>query len=115
MQHSFSLEIGAAGPDTGIVFVNRGTDGTIRQIPVSSSAIRNTDFATVLGDAHGLMCSAYAWRDGTGGGREGAPGRRDRSGVPSRPKTLLVGVQQRWCRQAGRGGKLTLGSRSIRG
>jgi len=46
-----------AGPDTGIVFVNRGADGAIRQIPVSPSAIRNTDFATVLGDAHGLMCS----------------------------------------------------------
>jgi UDP-3-O-[3-hydroxymyristoyl] N-acetylglucosamine deacetylase len=46
-----------AGPDTGIVFVNRGADGTIRQIPVSPSAIRNTDFATVLGDSHGLMCS----------------------------------------------------------
>lgn len=46
-----------AGPDTGIVFVNRGADGTIRQIPVSPTAIRNTDFATVLGDAHGLMCS----------------------------------------------------------
>jgi UDP-3-O-[3-hydroxymyristoyl] N-acetylglucosamine deacetylase len=46
-----------AGPDTGIVFVNRGADGTIRQIPVSPTAIRNTDFATVLGDSHGLMCS----------------------------------------------------------
>jgi UDP-3-O-[3-hydroxymyristoyl] N-acetylglucosamine deacetylase len=46
-----------AGPDTGIVFVNRGADGAIRQIPVSPAAIRNTDFATVLGDSHGLMCS----------------------------------------------------------
>jgi len=46
-----------AGPDTGIVFVNRSPDGTTRQIPVSPDAIRNTDFATVLGDAHGLMCS----------------------------------------------------------
>jgi len=46
-----------AGPDTGIVFVNRSADGTTRQIPVSPDAIRNTDFATVLGDAHGLMCS----------------------------------------------------------
>jgi UDP-3-O-[3-hydroxymyristoyl] N-acetylglucosamine deacetylase len=46
-----------AGPDTGIVFVNRGADGTIRQIPVSPAAICNTDFATVLGDSHGLMCS----------------------------------------------------------
>ncbi len=46
-----------AGPDTGIVFVNRGADGAIRQIPVSPAAICNTDFATVLGDSHGLMCS----------------------------------------------------------
>ena len=46
-----------AGPDTGIVFVNRGADGNIRQIPVSPTAIRNTDFATVLGDSRGLMCS----------------------------------------------------------
>jgi UDP-3-O-[3-hydroxymyristoyl] N-acetylglucosamine deacetylase len=46
-----------AGPDTGIVFVNRGVDGNIRQIPVSPTAIRNTDFATVLGDSRGLMCS----------------------------------------------------------
>jgi UDP-3-O-[3-hydroxymyristoyl] N-acetylglucosamine deacetylase len=46
-----------AGPDTGIVFVNRSADGTIREIPVSPAAIRNTDFATVLGDSHGLMCS----------------------------------------------------------
>jgi UDP-3-O-[3-hydroxymyristoyl] N-acetylglucosamine deacetylase len=46
-----------AGPDTGIVFVNRRADGTTRQIPVSPAAIRNTDFATVLGDSHGLMCS----------------------------------------------------------
>src|SRR5579871_83762 len=42
---------------TGIVFVHRLADGTIRQIPVAPHAVRNTDFATVLGDAHGLMCS----------------------------------------------------------
>jgi UDP-3-O-[3-hydroxymyristoyl] N-acetylglucosamine deacetylase len=46
-----------AGPDTGIVFVNRNADGSSREIPVSPAAIRNTDFATVLGDSHGLMCS----------------------------------------------------------
>jgi UDP-3-O-[3-hydroxymyristoyl] N-acetylglucosamine deacetylase len=46
-----------ATPDTGIVFVNRNADGTTRQIPVCPGAIRNTDFATVLGDSHGLMCS----------------------------------------------------------
>jgi len=46
-----------AKSDTGVVFVNRAADGNLRQVPVSPAAIRNTDFATVLGDSRGLLCS----------------------------------------------------------
>jgi UDP-3-O-[3-hydroxymyristoyl] N-acetylglucosamine deacetylase len=45
-------------PNTGIVFVRRGQEGTAdRMIAVTPGAVRNTEFATVLGDANGALCS----------------------------------------------------------
>ncbi len=45
-------------PNTGIVFVRRGQEGTAdRMIAVTPGAVRNTEFATVLGDGNGALCS----------------------------------------------------------
>jgi len=46
-----------ADPDTGILFVHGSADDNARQIKLSPSAVRNTDFATVLGDTNGTLCS----------------------------------------------------------
>lgn len=46
-----------AHPDTGIVFVHGSAAGNTRQIKLSPTAVRNTDFATVLGDTNGTLCS----------------------------------------------------------
>ncbi len=45
-------------PNTGIVFVRRGQEGTTdRMIAVTPGSVRNTEFATVLGDGNGDLCS----------------------------------------------------------
>ena len=45
-------------PNTGIIFVRRGQEGTAdRMIAVMPGAVRNTEFATVLGDGNGALCS----------------------------------------------------------
>jgi UDP-3-O-[3-hydroxymyristoyl] N-acetylglucosamine deacetylase len=46
-----------AEPDTGIVFVKADVAGKNRRIALSPEAVRNTDFATVLGDENGTLCS----------------------------------------------------------
>lgn len=46
-----------ADPDSGIVFVHASAGGKTRQIALSPEAVRNTDFATVLGDKNGTLCS----------------------------------------------------------
>jgi UDP-3-O-[3-hydroxymyristoyl] N-acetylglucosamine deacetylase len=46
-----------ADPNTGIVFVHSSAKRKARQIKLSPSAVRNTDFATVLGDSNGTLCS----------------------------------------------------------
>jgi UDP-3-O-[3-hydroxymyristoyl] N-acetylglucosamine deacetylase len=62
----FGIHSGAAAniailpgtPDSGVVFVRRGCDGAPdRTVMVKAGAVRNTDFATVLGDARGVLCS----------------------------------------------------------
>ena len=45
-----------AEPNTGIVFVKAGA-GKNQRIKLSPEAVRNTDFATVLGDENGTLCS----------------------------------------------------------
>lgn len=45
-----------AEPDTGIVFVRSATSKA-RRIALRPEAVRNTDFATVLGDKNGTLCS----------------------------------------------------------
>ena len=45
-------------PNAGIVFVRRGQEGTPdRMIAVTPGSVRNTEFATVLGDGNGALCS----------------------------------------------------------
>ena len=45
-------------PNAGIVFVRRGQEGTAdRMIAVTPGSVRNTEFATVLGDGNGALCS----------------------------------------------------------
>ena len=47
-----------AEPNTGIVFLRPSYNGTARRmVSASPAAIRNTDFATVIGDGHGALCS----------------------------------------------------------
>jgi UDP-3-O-[3-hydroxymyristoyl] N-acetylglucosamine deacetylase len=47
-----------AGPDTGIVFIRCGTDGEPdREVRADVRAVTATEFATVLGDASGPLCS----------------------------------------------------------
>ncbi len=46
-----------AKPNTGVVFVHGSADGKARQIKLSPTAVRNTDFATVVGDNNGTLCS----------------------------------------------------------
>ncbi len=46
-----------AEPDSGIVFVKSDANGKTRQVALSPEAVRNTDFATVLGDENGTLCS----------------------------------------------------------
>jgi UDP-3-O-[3-hydroxymyristoyl] N-acetylglucosamine deacetylase len=49
-----------AEPNTGIVFVKAGVaKGAVKnqRIKLSPEAVRNTDFATVLGDENGTLCS----------------------------------------------------------
>ncbi len=47
-----------AEPNTGIIFVKADTAGKTRRIALSPEAVRNTDFATVLGDENGTpLCS----------------------------------------------------------
>ncbi len=44
--------------NTGIVFALAGTNGAPRRtVSASSKAVRNTDFATVIGDSKGAICS----------------------------------------------------------
>jgi len=52
------VAINPGQPNAGIVFVRRGQQGTAdRMIAVSPGAVRNTEFATVLGDGNGALCS----------------------------------------------------------
>ena len=45
-------------PNTGVIFIRRGGEGAAdRMIAVTPGAVRNTEFATVLGDRHGPLCS----------------------------------------------------------
>jgi len=47
-----------AEPNSGILFSRPGHNGAPdRVISASPSAVRNTDFATVIGDGHGALCS----------------------------------------------------------
>jgi UDP-3-O-[3-hydroxymyristoyl] N-acetylglucosamine deacetylase len=46
-----------AEPNTGVVFVKADTAAKNRRIALSPEAVRNTDFATVLGDENGTLCS----------------------------------------------------------
>lgn len=46
-----------AEPNTGIVFVKADATGKNRRVALSPEAVRNTDFATVLGDENGTLCS----------------------------------------------------------
>jgi UDP-3-O-[3-hydroxymyristoyl] N-acetylglucosamine deacetylase len=46
-----------ADPDTGVVFVRSSADGKTRHVALSPEAVRKTDFATVLGDKNGTLCS----------------------------------------------------------
>jgi UDP-3-O-[3-hydroxymyristoyl] N-acetylglucosamine deacetylase len=53
-----SITIHPGRPNSGIVFVRRGRVGeSDRSIVVSAGAVRHTEFATVLGDADGALCS----------------------------------------------------------
>jgi UDP-3-O-[3-hydroxymyristoyl] N-acetylglucosamine deacetylase len=53
-----SLTLRPADADTGIVFVRTGTDGQpSREIRADVRAVTATEFATVLGDSHGPLCS----------------------------------------------------------
>jgi UDP-3-O-[3-hydroxymyristoyl] N-acetylglucosamine deacetylase len=53
-----NIAILPAHPDTGIVFVRRGRDGSAdHRVTVKAGTVRNTDFATVLGDGRGVLCS----------------------------------------------------------
>jgi UDP-3-O-[3-hydroxymyristoyl] N-acetylglucosamine deacetylase len=62
----FGIHSGAAArmailpglPNTGIVFVRRSREGgSDHTVVVKAGAVRNTDFATVLGDGRGVLCS----------------------------------------------------------
>ena len=45
-------------PNSGILFVRRGRDGASdHAVAVRAGAVRNTNFATVLGDGRGVLCS----------------------------------------------------------
>jgi UDP-3-O-[3-hydroxymyristoyl] N-acetylglucosamine deacetylase len=47
-----------ANADSGILFSRNGYDGKPhRVVSASPAAVRNTDFATVIGDGHGALCS----------------------------------------------------------
>jgi UDP-3-O-[3-hydroxymyristoyl] N-acetylglucosamine deacetylase len=47
-----------AKPNTGLVFSRPSTNGgSHRSVNVSPNAVRNTDFATVIGDGNGALCS----------------------------------------------------------
>ena len=47
-----------ANPNSGILFSRPGRNGAPdRVISASPRAVRNTDFATVIGDGHGALCS----------------------------------------------------------
>lgn len=47
-----------ADPDTGIVFSRPSYNGALRRmVSASPAAVRNTDFATVIGDGNGALCS----------------------------------------------------------
>lgn len=46
-----------AEPDSGIIFVRANEGGKGRQIALAPEAVRKTDFATVLGDKNGTLCS----------------------------------------------------------
>ena len=52
-----TLTLRPADADTGIVFLRTGTDGTCREIRADVRAVTATEFATVLGDTHGPLCS----------------------------------------------------------
>jgi UDP-3-O-[3-hydroxymyristoyl] N-acetylglucosamine deacetylase len=47
-----------ATPNSGILFARPSHDGAPhRYVSASPAAVRNTDFATVIGDGHGALCS----------------------------------------------------------
>jgi UDP-3-O-[3-hydroxymyristoyl] N-acetylglucosamine deacetylase len=53
-----SIAILPGSPNTGIIFVRRGYDGLADYtVAVRAGVVRNTDFATVLGDGRGVLCS----------------------------------------------------------
>src|SRR6202166_3625898 len=53
-----TLTLNPAADDTGIVFQRVSSDGSIeREIRADVRAVTATEFATVLGDAHGPLCS----------------------------------------------------------
>ena len=53
-----TLTLRPADSDTGIVFIRTGTDGQPRrEVRADVRAVTATEFATVLGDSHGPLCS----------------------------------------------------------
>jgi UDP-3-O-[3-hydroxymyristoyl] N-acetylglucosamine deacetylase len=52
-----TLTLRPADADTGIVFQRTGPDGRCREIRADVRSVTATEFATVLGDTHGPICS----------------------------------------------------------
>jgi len=52
-----TLTLRPADADTGIVFLRTGPDGQCREIRADVRSVTATEFATVLGDTHGPICS----------------------------------------------------------
>src|SRR6202165_5770219 len=51
------LTLGPAPLDAGFIFVRTGLDGRDREVPATAGSVISTEFATVLGDRDGPLCS----------------------------------------------------------
>ena len=52
-----NLTLGPASVDAGFIFVRSGLDGCDREVQAVAESVIATEFATVLGDAKGPLCS----------------------------------------------------------